>query len=595
MVGWFDPPQLFKIAVQTYRTSGVVSLVDEREIEALLESAQTEDYSSQPDFWFDYVADIGDGFDSAYSVAYALAQPSIGDTANARVRFIGDGPGATLPRGRVLIMGGDEVYPSASRDYYEDRLVGPYRAALPFAEPPGDLFAIPGNHDWYDGLVSFLRLFCQPRWIGGWRTKQKRSYFALRLPHRWWVWATDIQLERDIDKPQMSFFEKASLDLSAGDRVILCTAEPAWVQSGFGARRPYESLSYIERNLIESRGAMLAVTLTGDRHNYTRFQTEAANKHKINAGGGGAFLSGTHDLPQEMVLPKGDSTERLRLRCSYPDARTSRSVTWRSLALVWWNRGFGVLLAALYMLYGWLIQSASRRDLVRWPRERWPNLPAIPSDSLRVWARDAGTSFMDLAVSNRGLDVTRAFFRVLVRSPSVAAYTLFVVGVLTAFALTSRRRQDGSGKVAAYLFGIAHATAHLAFGVALLVMIAKFNNRTLGLSAGSLEQELIFVLELTLLGAIGGWLITALYLIISNRTAGLHDQEVFSAQSNPNYKNFLRLNINGRGQLRIYPIGIDKPPTWGVQVAGAETDPWLGPVNGEPLLLRLIEQPIVIP
>ena len=91
------------------------------------------------------------------------------------------------------------------------------------------LFAIPGNHDWYDGLTSFTRLFTQRSWIGAWRTRQRRSYFALRLSDRWWLWATDIQFDTYIDGPQLEYFRKASADLKDGHRVILATAKPSWV------------------------------------------------------------------------------------------------------------------------------------------------------------------------------------------------------------------------------------------------------------------------------------------------------------------------------------------------------------------------------
>ncbi len=52
------------------------------------------------------------------------------------------------------------------------------------------MLALAGNHDWYDGLTTFLRLFCVGRPIGGWRTEQTRSYFAARLPHDWWGWTS---------------------------------------------------------------------------------------------------------------------------------------------------------------------------------------------------------------------------------------------------------------------------------------------------------------------------------------------------------------------------------------------------------------------
>src|SRR5690606_31088333 len=118
--------------------------------------------------WIDYVADTGDGFDATYAVASQVA---------ARELHV-DGVPTPLPRAQILVLGGDQVYPAASTESYEDRLAGPWRAALPWTvrDHPA-LFAIPGNHDWYDGLTGFLRLFGQGRWIGGWRTSQGRSYF----------------------------------------------------------------------------------------------------------------------------------------------------------------------------------------------------------------------------------------------------------------------------------------------------------------------------------------------------------------------------------------------------------------------------------
>jgi hypothetical protein len=127
-------------------------------------------------------------------VAWLLGQPAIpGPTPRrparsaARAEIL-----AATRRGRVLVLGGDQVYPTATRDEYENRFSGPYEAALPWA-PPGErprMFAVPGNHDWYDGLTSYMRLFCQQRWIGGWQTRQTRSYFALKLPQRWWLLGT---------------------------------------------------------------------------------------------------------------------------------------------------------------------------------------------------------------------------------------------------------------------------------------------------------------------------------------------------------------------------------------------------------------------
>jgi hypothetical protein len=164
-----------------------------------LEPVEDLDLSDRPELWFDFAADTGDGFDATYAVAWTLAQE----------RVDVEGHAAPLPAGSLLVLGGDEVYPVASDDEYRDRMIGPFRAALPWREAGAtrDLVAVPGNHDWYDGLGAWARRFCQQRWVGAWRTHQRRSYAAVRLPHHWWIWAVDIALSGLVDQPQLEFFE----------------------------------------------------------------------------------------------------------------------------------------------------------------------------------------------------------------------------------------------------------------------------------------------------------------------------------------------------------------------------------------------------
>ena len=100
------------------------------------------------------------------------------------------------------------------------------------------LLAIPGNHDWYDGLTNFVRIFCQDGFVGGWKTRQRRSYFAARLPHGWWLWGVDIQFDTYIDKPQLDYFRAAGAGMKAGDRVILATGKPSWMKVAPGRPVP---------------------------------------------------------------------------------------------------------------------------------------------------------------------------------------------------------------------------------------------------------------------------------------------------------------------------------------------------------------------
>ena len=70
------------------------------------------------------------------------------------------------------------------------------------------MYAIPGNHDWYDGLTGFMRVFGQENWVGGRQTAQRRSYFAIGLPHRHWLWGIDIQNDAYVDSAQIAYFQR---------------------------------------------------------------------------------------------------------------------------------------------------------------------------------------------------------------------------------------------------------------------------------------------------------------------------------------------------------------------------------------------------
>jgi hypothetical protein len=56
-------------------------------------------FNEREDLWFDFVADTGDGGNSSYTVARLLAQPSIQTVIGGSMH--------TLPRGKLLVIGGD--------------------------------------------------------------------------------------------------------------------------------------------------------------------------------------------------------------------------------------------------------------------------------------------------------------------------------------------------------------------------------------------------------------------------------------------------------------------------------------------------------
>ncbi len=104
--------------------------------------------------WIDFVADTGDDHDVSQAVARMIFETySVEEDGRARI----------LPRGDVLLFGGDTAYPVATGEEIARRVVAPWNEVLRERGEDGDgrrvLLGIAGNHDWYDGLDGFGRLF----------------------------------------------------------------------------------------------------------------------------------------------------------------------------------------------------------------------------------------------------------------------------------------------------------------------------------------------------------------------------------------------------------------------------------------------------
>ncbi len=260
-------------------------------------------------FWFDFMADCGDGFNSSYQVARLLAQQNISVRHNKVEK--------TLPRGDFLVLGGDLAYPQPTERNYEKRFFRIFEDAM--SPPPSfrrskiatnkqnicvkgwkqskcfdniepknaneddhenvhenytgpSTFIVPGNHDWYDGLATFTRFILCRDFLGGWLMPQQRSYFVIKLKEGWWIFGLDCALAADIDIEQFKFFvDIADNVIGDSDSIILVNHEPHWVTDSYFGKEDDE-LS--ERNISELmeqhlRGKVRA-RLAGDLHHYTR-------------------------------------------------------------------------------------------------------------------------------------------------------------------------------------------------------------------------------------------------------------------------------------------------------------------------------------
>ncbi len=115
MVRWLDPPQLVDTAMRVVLSGVVTSYSDSRELQALV-PPEVLDRSHPSELWLDYVADLGDGWNSTYTVARLLA--------GEKLELDWEGEVHRTERGRILVMGGDQVYPVPKRTEYENRLLG---------------------------------------------------------------------------------------------------------------------------------------------------------------------------------------------------------------------------------------------------------------------------------------------------------------------------------------------------------------------------------------------------------------------------------------------------------------------------------------
>lgn len=540
MIAWYDPRQLAATGAEV-----VVSTILGRHADArLLEvfgsprGGPTHDYSGQEgDFWIDYVADTGDGWNSTYAIARSVAEEFTVD-------------GQRLERGRVLVLGGDEVYPVASRDAYDGRLETPYRSAFSALSTKPDVFAIPGNHDWYDSLAAFSRLFCQHRLFAGGRTLQDRSYFALKLPRGWWLIGTDVQLGSDIDYHQVEYFKALVRDghIKEEDRIILCNAEPHWIYEAKYADvdRAFakSNLRYLETEVFKGR---VAAFISGDLHHYRRHFHEDG-RQKIVAGGGGAFLHPTHDaepLIGPPLLRKIQDDFRDAGK-TYPQPKVSRALAWGNVGLgvgfFCRNPSFGALTAALYLMTAW---SAG-----------WYSLGlSAPADDSRT-------------VLGRALDQAIA-------SPTSAFWAAAVI--VGAILLT-----DSHSKPYRIVGGLTHASAHV-LGALLISWFASWAS----LSIVDHRCQLLVIATLIFgLGWLVGSFVMGLYLFISLNVFGRHSNEAFSSLAIEDYKNFLRLRINSEGRLTIYALGIDRVPRrWKL----ADNELWIPEGGTSPRLIDKIE------
>jgi hypothetical protein len=529
MVDWYAPIELTQTGLRALASTALGAMIDTRTILSIKADAEdcvfdyTRDkYGKDRDtFTFDYTADTGDGFDSTYTMAYLFTSNEL-DV---------QGVDSKLKRSELVILGGDEVYPVANKGAYFHRLISPFkqaakdlRTALSTAGSRArlarkDLFMIPGNHDWYDGLGSMSRRFFshetpgkenvfgqerKPRELGQFHTHQPQGYFVIVLPHGWEMWAVDIQLGNDIDPEQFAFFSWRSESLSPESRVIICSAIPTIV---YGKDREKGSLTFgLDRisKLVRDKGARTCAQFAGDVHNYQRYEVPKTSKLDVNytrqhvvCGGGGAFLHPNHSFH------KADAeSDRKEPVMRFPSRDQSRALSRRILLFPFKHLGMCALIGLLYLLMFW---------------QEGP--PGFSVSELSAYAVNHPTTLLLLAVA-----------------------------LLGCMGFAKKRR----------VWGLFHGALHVAAAVlswkagdAVVQWLASFP------WLQGLEPITWRVATFLVGGALGGS-IFGFYLYASLNWFRIHRNEAFSSLSWPHYKSFLRCEVEKDGSLTVNVIGVDK-------------------------------------
>ncbi len=307
--------------------------------------------------WVDFVADTGDDATVSEAVARLVAADYAAPDPDDPTRTL------TLPRGHLLFHGGDLAYPVATALEMTRRLVDPWNRVLEAcaAEDPRPrvLVAVPGNHDWYDGLDGFARLCQAPcgfeeapppadalhpsphtfpvlAWaeafargeavrkpgamaFAGYVPVQRASYFRLPLTKELELYSVDRQL-RQVDPRQRAYFgvPPSSGVTRRGRLIVLPDPVRAW-----GELRPDGVASMAALAIDASREPCFV--LTGDVHHYER-SAEGPSVHVVS-GGGGAFLHGARvarsgaRYPREVEFPGPKASRALLARLPWVVAR----------------------------------------------------------------------------------------------------------------------------------------------------------------------------------------------------------------------------------------------------------------------------------
>jgi hypothetical protein len=557
MVRWFAPVEMWH-TWRSYRSahSGLVAIEQQTHQPTDGPDASFAAVEGE-DFWFDYVSDMGDGFDGTAPVAWLIGRREIdlphdpfGDMPT---------PPARLPRAQLLVFGGDEVYPFAKSGAYEAQTELPFAMGLE-GGPDGTeptLVAIPGNHDWLGGIEHFEEMFRSGRTFAGqWQVPQTQNWWHVQMPQGWWLWGIDTGLENELVGPQVEYFTEAASRLRPGDRVILCTPVPFW-QLRQKDRESYSKLRSVFDRLIVGNGATMPLALSGDSHYFAhleRIDTDFDEDH-ITAGGGGAFLQPTHNLPERIPHEEGNAEFRLTARWPLPvDSRAIAPGATRILDRQYWPLiGFFALVQLAFTglaAMKWPLWSTSSSDEASIASTTTLATASTTAATVSNAVRDGGSRAAQVAdylarwfEGSDGVSVGTALGETLASPwPWLLLLPLIYGGVVALRGNSLEPKLTSGARGYGLIIGA---------GVALSVVIVE-----------ALRWRLFpgDAYGVVIAAVVGAFLSLAVFVTgvrWANSRIKAADSLALLTASSTRFKQFLRCRIDRNGDLTVYVVGID--------------------------------------
>jgi hypothetical protein len=236
---------------------------------------------------------------------------------------------AVAPGTDFMLICSDVIYPAGGALEYAYKFCWPYR------HYPRPIYALPGNHDWYDGLRGFMAYFCGQTSAP---PRLRRSLFS-RAGLRDRLWLEESEPDDVVKRQFLQTLRQESsqqallpgpyyristgrLDLIAIDTGIDGTIDAAqgdWLRQISRGAKPKVLLTgkpiyvngrhhpcLIDRgrqgtvdDIIRNPAHRYVAAIGGDVHNYQRYPIQIGSRtiQYLVSGGGGAYMHPTHQIP----------------------------------------------------------------------------------------------------------------------------------------------------------------------------------------------------------------------------------------------------------------------------------------------------------